>query len=122
MSPRIVLVDDDHAARRMLRRVLERRSHEVLEAADGEQGLALVRSERPDIAMLDLRMPGALSGIDVARAIRADPSIASTPIIVVSASTHLDARQLVEQVGCNAFVEKPVDFDELELAIARVLE
>jgi CheY-like chemotaxis protein len=122
MSRRLVLVDDDHAARRMLRRVLERSGYEVLDAADGAAGLALVRAERPAAVLLDLRMPGELSGIDVAREIRADPSIAATPIIVVSASTHLDARQLVEQVGCDAFVEKPVDFDELDATLARLLD
>jgi DNA-binding response OmpR family regulator len=122
MSSRIALIDDDHAARRMLRRVLERRGYAVIDAEDGETGLALVRAEHPDAVLLDLRMPGALSGIDVAREIRADAGIAGIPIIVVSASTHMDARELVEQIGCDAFVEKPVDFDELEVTLTRLLE
>lgn len=121
MSTRIVLVDDDDAARRMMRRVLERRDHVVLDASDGASGLALVRAELPDVVLLDLRMPGELSGFDVARELRADDATTRIPIIVVSASTHLEARDLVEQVGCDAFVEKPVDFDELDAAIAQVL-
>lgn len=119
--PRLVLVDDDAAARRMMRRVLERRGYAVVDAADGRSGLDLVRSERPDGVLLDLRMPGELSGIDVARELRADDATAQIPIIVVSASTHLDARSLVEQVGCDAFVEKPVDFDELERVLAEFI-
>jgi CheY-like chemotaxis protein len=118
---RVALVDDDHAARRMLRRVLERLGHEVLEASDGAAGLELVRAEHPDVLLLDLRMPGEHSGFDVARELRSDPATASIPIVVVSASTHLEARELVEQVGCDAFVEKPVDFDELERVIAQLV-
>jgi DNA-binding response OmpR family regulator len=59
-------------------------------------------------------MPGELSGFDVARMLREQPETAKVPIIVVSASTQLDARSMVEQVGCDAFLEKPVDFDELD--------
>ena len=117
----LVLVDDDDAARRMMRRVLERRGYAVVDASDGRSGLELVRRELPDGVLLDLRMPGELSGIDVARELRADEATAKIPIIVVSASTHLDARTLVEQVGCDAFVEKPVDFDELDRVLAEFI-
>ncbi|MCW2920795.1 MAG: histidine kinase [Thermoleophilia bacterium] len=117
-NPRLVLVDDDAAARRMMRRVLERRGYLVDEAADGRTGLDMIRADAPAAVLLDLRMPGELSGIDVAAKLRADPATAPIPIIVVSASTHLDARGLVEEVGCDAFIEKPVDFDELDRVLA----
>jgi two-component system cell cycle response regulator DivK len=120
-TPRLVLVDDDAAARRMMRRVLERRGYAVDEAPDGRSGLELVRADAPAAVLLDLRMPGELSGIDVAAKLRADAATASIPIVVVSASTHLDARGLVEAVGCDAFVEKPVDFDELERVLAELI-
>ena len=120
-TPRLVLVDDDAAARRMMRRVLERRGYAVDEAPDGRSGLELVRADAPAAVLLDLRMPGELSGIDVAAKLRADAATASIPIVVVSASTHLDARGLVEAVGCDAFVEKPVDFDELERVLADLI-
>jgi DNA-binding response OmpR family regulator len=117
----LVLVDDDDAARRMMRRVLERRGFEVHDAADGASGLALARELLPGAVLLDLRMPGELSGFDVARELRADDATAAIPIVVVSASTHLDARELVAKVGCDAFVEKPVDFDELDSTLDRLL-
>ena len=119
--PRLMLVDDDAAARRMMRRVLERRGYSVDEASDGRSGLDAVRADPPAAVLLDLRMPGELSGIDVAGMLRADPATAAIPIVVVSASTHLDARSLIEQVGCDAFVEKPVDFDELERVLAELI-
>jgi CheY-like chemotaxis protein len=121
MSARLLLVDDDAAARRMMRRVLERRGYDVSECGDGRAGLDQVRATRPDGVLLDLRMPGELSGFDVARELKADPATAGIPIIVVCASTHLDARSMVDHVGCDAFLEKPVDFDELDRVLAEVI-
>lgn len=118
---RLLLVDDDDAARRMMRRVLERRGYEVDEVSNGRAGVDAVRANAPAAVLLDLRMPGELSGVDVARELRGDPATAKVPIIVVSASTHLDARSLVQEVGCDAFVEKPVDFDELERTLAELI-
>lgn len=120
-APLLLVVDDDDAARRMMRRLLERRGFRVIDADNGASGLSMARVELPACVLLDLRMPGELSGLDVARELRADAATARIPVVIVSASTHLDARELVDQVGCDAFLEKPVDFDELEATLARVL-
>lgn len=121
MSRRVLVIDDDDAARRMMRRVLQRLGYEVEDRPDGRAGLEQARESLPDGILLDLRMPGELSGFAVASELRADPRTASIPIIVVSASTHLDARQLVAQIGCDAFLEKPVDFDELGRVLATLV-
>lgn len=117
----VALIDDDDAARRMMRRVLERRGYGVVDAPDGRSGVTLVTERMPAAVLLDLRMPGELSGIATARELRACAATASIPIIVVSASTHADARSVVAEVGCDAFLEKPVDFDELERVLADVI-
>lgn len=121
MTRRLLLIDDDDAARRMMRRVLERRGYVVDECSDGRSGLDHALADVPDGILLDLRMPGELSGFDVARELRSADATVAVPIIVVSASTHMDARELVEQVGCDAFIEKPVDFDELDRVLAEFL-
>jgi two-component system cell cycle response regulator DivK len=118
---RVLVVDDDAAARRMMRRILERRGFAVEEAGDGRSGVEAVQAAPPDVVLLDLRMPGELSGADVVRELRADPATSGVPIIVVSASAHMNARELVRSIGCDGFVEKPVDFDELDAALERVL-
>lgn len=110
---RVLVVDDDAAARRMLRRLLERRGYEVREQGDGRSGLEELRRDAPDIVLLDLRMPGELSGFDVAAKLKSDPATSSVPLVIVSASVQLDARTAIREIGCDAFVEKPVDFDEL---------
>lgn len=117
----ILLIDDDAAARRMMRRALERHGHQVTEAANGADGLTQLRELRPQLVLLDLRMPGELSGLDVAQQAAADGAIAHIPIIIVSASAHDAMRESTMQSGCAAFIEKPVDFAELHATIARVL-
>lgn len=109
----LLIVDDDDAGRRMLRRALERRGHRVTEAGDGRQGLDTARSDHPDIVFLDLRMPGELSGFDVARELASEPSTARIPVVIVSASVHADARKLARDIGVAGFIEKPVDFNEV---------
>lgn len=118
---RVLVIDDDDAARRMMRRMLERRGYEVIERSDGASGLRAITDERPDIVLLDLRMPGELSGIDVTRRVKADPALQEIPIVIVSASVHADARELTETSGCDAFVDKPVDFPALDQAMNRLL-
>ncbi|MCW2961797.1 MAG: histidine kinase [Thermoleophilia bacterium] len=116
----VLIIDDDAAARRMLRRVLERRGFRVEEQGDGRSGLDAIVATRPDVVLLDLRMPGELSGFDVASLVKAEADLDGIAVVVVSASVHLDARSAAKTIGCDAFVEKPVDFDELLAAIDEV--
>jgi CheY-like chemotaxis protein len=106
----ILVVDDMPDTRRLMRRVLERASITVLEAATGTEGLAAIRSDRPDAVVLDLRMPG-MSGFDVARAVRADPdpAVASIPLLACSASVQAEVRREALDAGCDAFEGKPID-------------
>jgi CheY-like chemotaxis protein len=117
----LCVVDDDDAGRRMLVRALQRRGYHVEQAADGASGVDLVRQVRPAALLLDLRMPGELSGIDVIGVLRDDPDLSHIPVIVVSASVHADVRQLIDKVGAAGFVEKPVDFTVLFETLGSVL-
>jgi CheY-like chemotaxis protein len=118
---KLVVVDDDDAGRRMLKRALERRGFEVSEADSGATGIELIREVRPTAALIDLRMPGEYSGIDVIRIVREDDDLHEIPVIVVSASVHADVRTLVANVGGAGFVEKPVDFAILYQVLDEVL-
>lgn len=112
MTPphRVLVVDDMPDTRRLMRRVLERARFVVSEADTGESGLASIRRERPDVVVLDLRLPG-MSGFDVARAVRADPdpTVAATPILACSASVQAEVRREALDAGCDAFAGKPFD-------------
>jgi len=112
MTPprRVLIVDDTPDTRRLMRRVLERARFAVIEADTGETGLAAIRRERPDVVVLDLRLPG-MSGFDVARAVRADPdpAVAATSILACSASVQAEVRREALDAGCDAFEGKPFD-------------
>ena len=117
---RILIVEDDDASLYLAKRVAEHMGHTVLSASDGVQALATARSERLDLLLLDLRMPG-ISGLQVVRELRADPSLRTLPVIAVSADASTDDREAAMSAGCDDFVAKPYQPEELRAAIRRRL-
>jgi two-component system cell cycle response regulator DivK len=85
-------------------------------AGDGLAVLASVERERPHMILLDLMMPG-LDGFQVTRQLKANPATASIPIVAVSALARPDDREAALAAGCDNFVRKPFDLDELETLI-----
>jgi two-component system, cell cycle response regulator DivK len=90
-------------------------------AGDGLSVLACVSRERPRMILLDLMMPG-LDGFQVTRKLKADPATASIPIVAVSAMARPDDREAALAAGCDEFVRKPFELDDLEAVIRTYLE
>lgn len=90
-------------------------------AGDGLAVLASVERERPKVILLDLMMPG-LDGFQVTRHLKADPATASIPIVAVSAMARPDDRETALAAGCDDFVRKPFELDDLEAVIRGYLE
>jgi two-component system, cell cycle response regulator DivK len=90
-------------------------------AGDGLSVLACVSRERPKMILLDLMMPG-LDGFQVTRQLKADPLTASIPIVAVSAMARPDDREAALAAGCDEFVRKPFELDDLEAVIRTYLE
>ena len=90
-------------------------------AGDGLAVLASVSRERPKMILLDLMMPG-LDGFQVTRQLKGDPSTASIPIVAVSAMARPDDREAALAAGCDEFVRKPFELDDLEAVIRTYLE
>ena len=109
-SPLILVVDDVADTRRLMRRVLERADMRVVEAATGEEAVKAIARERPDLVVLDLRLPG-ISGFDVARWVRASPdhAIARTVLLACSASVQPEVEREALDAGADAFEGKPCD-------------
>ncbi len=89
MAQRILVVDDDKSIVKILRGYLEQSGFIVLDAFDGEAALHMLRRERPDLVILDLMMPNR-DGWEVTRIVRADPVLASTPVIMLTARVDDD--------------------------------
>ncbi|MCU4186473.1 response regulator [Acidiferrimicrobium sp. IK] len=107
----VLVVDDDPVIVTLLRVNFEMEGYTVIDAGDGEEGLAVTRRERPDVIVLDVMMP-KLDGLGMARQLRADPDVASIPILLLSAkaqATDVAAGLAV----ADDYVTKP--FEPLEL-------
>jgi CheY-like chemotaxis protein len=117
---RILLIDDDFNLLQMVKLMLERVGHQVEISKDGERGLTLAAQDQPDVAIIDVMMPG-LSGYDVIRKLRTDPQTARIPIIILTARSQPMDKEMALEAGANAFLSKPVTAQELVERVDAVL-
>jgi two-component system cell cycle response regulator DivK len=120
MKPLILLVDDFDDAREIYSTYLEFNGYPVRCAADGAEALSLARAESPAVILLDVRMPG-MTGTDVMRTLRADPSFAQVPIVALTAHALDDERVAALEAGFDAVISKPCLPDELLAVIEQLL-
>ena len=102
---RLLLVEDDRFLRRACEVSLKQRGFAVTSAVDGEEGLRLARSERPDLILLDMLMP-KLSGLDVLKALRSDPTTRGLRVLVLSNSSREQDVQEVTRLGIEGYLVK----------------
>ena len=119
-AARIVVADDEADIRRLTTFTLQRRGYTILEASAGDAALELIRRERPDLAVLDVMMPG-LSGIEVAAAMAADPATASIPVVMLSAKGQASEVQAGLASGAHVYLVKPFSPRELGERVAAIL-
>ena len=100
---------------------LKRGGFEVIAAESGERAVALASQRRPNLVLLDLEMPG-MDGAAACAAIRRDPLLSATPIIIMSATSTKEIRERCLKAGCTEFVAKPTKPDELLGIVARILK
>jgi DNA-binding response OmpR family regulator len=112
MSKRILIVDDEPNIVISLEFLMMREGHEVRVARDGEAGLAAVRTHRPDLVVLDVMMP-KLDGFAVLEAVRADPKLASTRILMLTAKGREAEQAKGLALGADAYMPKPFSTREL---------
>jgi len=120
-KPRILIVDDEADLVSVLRIGLEIEGFEVIDAADGEEGLRRAREDRPALMVLDLMLP-KLDGYKVCRALKFDERYKTLPIFILSARSGEQDRRLALDMGADAFITKPYDMAELVAKIRTRLE
>ena len=116
----VLLVEDTEDNRFMMRRLLEMSGYRVVEATNGDEAVKLAEAEVPGLILMDLSLP-IIDGLAATRLIRKLPQLAKTPIIAVSAHDTSDFLTEALQAGCNSYITKPIDFNELEQLIVREL-
>ena len=117
----VLLVEDTEDNRFMMRRLLEMAGYGVVEAVNGEEAVKLAKSECPQLILMDLSLP-VIDGLAATRLIRKLPGCQSTPIIAVSAHDTSDFQSEAIEAGCNSYVTKPIDFNDLEELIGQLLK
>ena len=115
---RVLLVDDHRDSRRMLGLMLELSGHQVLEAGEGRAAVSLATSERPDVAIVDISLPG-IDGYEVARRIRAHPGTRDIVLIALTGYGHEEDLRCALEAGFDLHLVKPVESGRLADAVAQ---
>jgi CheY-like chemotaxis protein len=118
--PKILLVEDNEMNRDMLSRRLIRRGYEVAIAVDGEQGIAMARSQAPALILMDMSLPG-LDGWQATRELKTMPETRSIPVIALTAHAMAGDRERALEAGCDDFDTKPVELPRLLAKIEALL-
>jgi two-component system cell cycle response regulator DivK len=106
VSKRILVVEDQEDLRGVLRDLLAGSGYSVIEAADGEAGVAKAKSDHPDLILMDIQMP-VIDGYEATRRIKADPALKPTPVVAVSSFAMKGDEEKARAAGCDHYVTKP---------------
>jgi two-component system cell cycle response regulator DivK len=111
----ILYVEDNELNRKIVRDLLRRTSYRLIEAVDGEAGIATALVERPDLILMDIQLP-KISGIDALRTLRNAPATAAAPIIAITSFALSGDQQKAKDAGASAYLAKPYSpFDLLDM-------
>jgi two-component system cell cycle response regulator DivK len=117
---KVLLVEDNEMNRDMLSRRLIRRGYEVVFAVDGQQGVDMAHSEKPDIILMDMSLP-VMDGWEATRRVKSDEASRGVPVIGLTAHAMSGDREKAIEAGCDDYDTKPVELDRLIEKIERLL-
>jgi CheY-like chemotaxis protein len=124
-KPKILVVDDDPDFVEAMRLTLEPNGYQVVSAASGDEGMAKVRSEKPDLVILDVIMSSVLDGLQMSQRMQQDAEHMKTPILMVTSIANTDYAALFptdEYISIDGFLSKPVAPDVLLKRVAELLK
>ena len=120
MTRKVLIADDEPNILISLEFLMKREGHQVVVARDGDEALAAIRRERPDLVLLDVMMPGK-TGFDVCAAVRADESLAATRIVLLTAKGRDTDVAKGTALGADAYITKPFSTKELAARVRELL-
>ena len=109
---KILLIEDNQMNRDMLSRRLTRKGYEVVNAVDGQQGMAMARSEAPDLILMDMSLP-VLDGWEATRQLKSAPATQAIPVIALTAHAMAGDREKAVEAGCNDYDTEPIELPRL---------
>jgi two-component system cell cycle response regulator DivK len=117
----ILYIEDNPGNRMLIRRVLEAEGYKIVEATDGYEGLNLAKKMTPDLILMDINLPG-IDGYELTGRLKAMAHLAHVPIIAMTANVMRGDREKTLAAGCDGYIQKPIDVDQLPVDIAHFLE
>ena len=120
MGKIILIVEDEPKNLKLFRDLLQRFGFETVEATDGEQGVELAREKKPDLILMDIMMP-KMDGLEATRLLKADATTKRIPIIALTSYAMKGDRERTIEAGCDGYIAKPVDIQELLKAVGQFL-
>jgi two-component system cell cycle response regulator DivK len=117
---KILIIEDTENNRVLLLRRLKPRGYEIVTADDAEKGLTLIKTDRPDLILMDVGLPG-MDGWTATRQLKSDPALKTIPIIALTAHAMEGDREKAVEAGCDDYEVKPIDFNRLFEKIDRLL-
>jgi two-component system cell cycle response regulator DivK len=119
-STTVLVVEDFDETRLMIKMSLNMRGYRVVEAVNGQEAVEMARREHPNLILMDLSLP-VLDGFAATRRIREDAALRDVPIVAVTAHATAEYRNKAQAAGCDEYVTKPINFDQLGTLLKRLL-
>jgi two-component system cell cycle response regulator DivK len=120
MKQKILIVEDNPLNMRLIEMILKANSYTLLKATDGEEALDIATRERPDLVLMDIRLP-KMGGLEVAKRLRKNAALSHIPIIALTAHAMKGDEEKAIEAGCDSYLSKPVNTRELPRLVADML-
>ncbi len=119
-NQKILYVEDNVDNRVLVRRILMAEGYKVLEAQDAHEALQVVQGQKPDLILMDINMP-EIDGYTLTSRFKGTPGLESVPIIAVTANVMRGDKERSFEAGCDGYIQKPIDVDQLPNQVKRFL-
>ncbi len=120
MSHSILVIDDNELNLKLAQKILTISGYEVIAAATGEQAIEMARTRRPDLILLDIRLPD-IDGLEVLRRLRSLPETKDVPIVAMTAQAMPDEVERFVAAGCDGYIQKPISLQTFRAEVQRHL-
>jgi two-component system cell cycle response regulator DivK len=120
MTKTVLIVEDNELNMKLFHDLLEAQGYETLETREGLQALSLARLHRPDLILMDIQLPG-MDGLTATALLKQDPATSAIPVIALTAMAAKADREKSQVAGCDAYIAKPLRYQELYAAIDSLL-
>jgi CheY-like chemotaxis protein len=121
MPNRILCVEDNPQNMRLVRKILCSAGYEVIEAIDGNAGIAAAHDKMPDLILMDVNLPD-IDGLEATRRLKADSQVSAIPILALTANAMHGDRERCLEAGCNGYIPKPITKNELLNTVAHFVK